>query len=77
MSTGIVGDISSARQNTSGSGGIFGTGPSSTAGGITSPVVVGGYKTDGSASASVLPAWFFPAAVAAGVFLLWTWIRRR
>jgi hypothetical protein len=54
-------------------GGMFGP-----VGGLTSPVVVGGFKSDGSASAgAVLPAWAIPAGIAALVFFGWALLRRR
>jgi len=48
------------------------------AGGISSPVVVGGFKSDGTATgAGVLPAWFAPVAVVIGLVLAVALYRRK
>lgn len=47
--------------------------------GISSPVVIGGFKSDGSAAgggASVVPAWFAPAALLTAVVLAVALLRR-
>lgn len=49
-----------------------------TGAGISSPIVIGGYKTDGTASA-VLPGWAAKAALlaGAGLFVFWLWRRSK
>lgn len=46
------------------------------AGGIA-PVVVGGFKSDGSAAAGALPGWFVPVTIGALLFIGWAAVRRR
>lgn len=77
-----------ALQSLTGGGGLTGgsAGPSGSgdagsgmfggAGGIA-PVVVGGFKSDGSAAAGTVPGWFVPAVIAGGLFLGWALLRRR
>lgn len=53
--------------NISGSSGI-----AAGAGGISSPIVIGGYKTDGTATAAAhLPTWVYVAGAVALGFVAW------
>jgi len=54
--------------NISGASGLSGSGP----GGISSPVVIGGYKTDGSATAAAsIPTWAYVGGALLVGLVLW------
>lgn len=69
------GGLTGGSAGPSGSGDA-GSGMFGSSGGIA-PVVVGGFKSDGSAAAGTVPGWFVPAAIGAALFLGWTFLRRR
>ena len=61
------GGLSASTTNTATSGDA--KGGSTSGSGISSPVVIGGFKSNGSAATGVNPIWVVAALVAVGLFL--------
>jgi uncharacterized membrane protein len=61
------GGLSASSSNTATSGDA--RGGSTSGSGISSPVVIGGFKSNGGAATGFNPIWVFAAVVAVGLFL--------